>query len=586
MLLATFLGLTGTAAAAEFESGIVFQGRQLIVLESGKAAQSRAVVLCDASDHTVTGIHWDVGGFHFTDGEKAVGDNTVVSLSPTQPQLAPGDCESVTVTVAAEPEIDPGPFVGELVVTSAGSGVARLEVSVAGPASPIVPTKGAAETIELTATRKLPFGSGSVSIDGDSALALKAPPSGKSLEVPKKGAFIGNLVNAGDIASVYVTGEPVKHEEEGVWLLPIEVRGAANTGVYEGVLTPTSSNSETQTVKAKVTVTVWWVWAVVAVLLGTGLVVGPTVWIRRYRVKGKLDDRRQSLVNSYAAAGKVFHQQFPKFAGIEAPEEADVNKYSAAVETAINAYAESTWYFDTTSDAYAKLVKSLDTAEADVECLAGEGEEESLGKVLTDLEGTLEGLAAQLRKYLPIERQPAIALAAGAFLHPGRRGGGGGGADDPHAESQKVPRRDRDLDRTRPDAEALRSLVPCPRRDSCPQRGPQFLGRRFCRCPGDLRDDRRGQERASGSSRCQGDRPTQGSQAPRSRVPPARVPRSQVQTVGRLAATGPRFRGELASAEAGDGGRAHGYPRSRTGGDRRHPRSAPVEHRRLRQLAR
>ena len=420
MVLATFLGLTGTAAAAEFESGIVFQDRQLIVVESGEAAQNRTVVLCNASDQIATAIHWSVGGFHFTDGEKAVGDDTVVSLSPTQAQLTPGNCESVTVTVAAEPEIDPGPFVGELVVTSAGAGVARVEISVAGPASPIVPTKGAAETIELTATRKLPFGSSSVSIDGDSALALKATPSGKSLEVPEEGAFIGNLVNAGDIASVYVTGEPVKHEEEGVWLLPIEVRGAAHTGVYEGVLTPTSSSSETQTVKAKVTITVWWIWAVAAVLLGTALVVGPTLWIRRYRVKGQLDDRRGSLVDRYAAAGKAFHQQFPKLAGIEAPEKADVTNYSAAVETAIDAYAESTWYFDTTSDAYAKLVKSLDTAEADLECLAGEGEAESLGKVLTDLQGTLDGLAAQLRKYLPIERQPTIALAAGAFLQPGR----------------------------------------------------------------------------------------------------------------------------------------------------------------------
>ena len=243
VVLAGLLSFTGTAAAGEFEWGIVFRDQRPVVLESSKEAQTHTVVLCNSSGRPAGGLHWSLEGFGFTDGEKAVDDSAVVSLSEGPVNLAAGACEPATVTVEPEPEIDAGPFVGQLIVTSSGGGVARLSVSVAGPASPIVPTKGAAETIELTATRKLPFDSGSVSINGDSALALKAPPEGKTLEEPKKGAFIGNLVNAGDLASVYTTGEPIKHEAEGVWLLPIEVRGAAHTGVYEGVLTPTSSTA-------------------------------------------------------------------------------------------------------------------------------------------------------------------------------------------------------------------------------------------------------------------------------------------------------------------------------------------------------
>jgi hypothetical protein len=420
LLLAVFLGFTGTSSAAEFEWGIVFRDRRPVVLESSKDAQSHTVVLCNSSGRVASGLVWSLEGFHFTDGEKAVDEGAVASLSGGPTNVAPGACGSATVTVAPGPEIDAGPFVGRLVVTSVGGGVARLGVSVAGPASPIVPTKGAAETIELTATRKSPFASGPVSINGESALALKAPPPGKSLELEEeKGAFIGNLVNAGDIASVHVTGKVKKDEDDGVWLLPIKISGASHTGVYEGVLTPTTSGSETQTVKVKVSVTVWWIWAVLAVLLGSVLAVLPTLFFRRTRVKCVLRSRRNALVEAYAAAGTAFHKNFPKFAGIEAPPQPAVEAYASAVKEAVKDYSKSTWYFDTTSDAYAKLVKSLDTADADIECLAGEGEAGGLGDALTELQGTLEGLATQLHDHLPIDRQPTIALAAAAVLRSG-----------------------------------------------------------------------------------------------------------------------------------------------------------------------
>ncbi len=411
-----FLSAAGTASAGEFEWGIVFRDRRPVSLEAGDEEQTADVVLCNSSGRAASGLHWSLEGFHFTAGEKPVEEDAAVSLSETRPRLGPGGCDTVTITVAAKPEIDAGPFTGELVVTSDGGGVARLEVKVAGPAGPIVPTKGATETIELTATREWPWSSSPVSINGDSSLALKAPPSGKTLEVPEKGAFIGNLVNAGDLASVYVTGDPVKHEEEGVWLLPIEIRGAANTGVYEGVLSPTTSSSETQTVKAKMTITVWWPWVVLAVLLGAAIVVLPTVYLRRWRVEGELNDRQRSLVKRYAEAEASFHQKFAKFSDIKAPGEAAVKAYAGAIEAAVKTYGRSTLYFDTTSDAYLKLVKSLDIAEADAESLAGEGEEESLGAALTALQATLDGLATQLHKYLPIERQPTIALSAAAVL--------------------------------------------------------------------------------------------------------------------------------------------------------------------------
>jgi hypothetical protein len=403
------------ASGAQLESGLVFRDERPVSLHSGEAKQARTAVLCNASSAAATELRWSLGGFEFENDGKAVGNGKVVSLTGTRSGLGPGSCDSATITVKAKPVIDAGPFSSQLVVTSAGGGIARLDISVAGPESAVVPTQGASATIELVATRKLLF-SKSVSIDGGSVLALKAPPRGKSLEVAPPGAFIGNLVKGGDVASVFVTGKPEEESAQGVWLLPIEVRGVAHTGEYEGTLTPTASADETQTVKVKVAVTDWWPWAVLAVLLGAGIVVFPTLRGRRWRLESTLHDRHRALPTAYASAGRDFHTRFPAFPGIAAPSEDDVDRYAKEADIAIRAYAESTWYFDTTSDAYAKIIQSLDAAEADVACL---GEASGLGKALTDLDKALRVLASALGAHLPIDRQPAIALAANALLQPG-----------------------------------------------------------------------------------------------------------------------------------------------------------------------
>jgi hypothetical protein len=418
MMLAV-LGLGGIAHAAggaQSESGLVFRDQRPISLQSGDTEQARTVVLCNASAITATGLIWSLTGFEFASGSKAVSIEKVITLTGNRLRLDAGGCGSATITVKAKPGIDSGPFTGQLVVTSAGAGIARLEISVAGQASTVVPTQGAAATVELTATRKLLF-SESVSIDGESALALKAPPKGKSLEVPSPGAFIGNLVNGGDVASVFVTGKPDKKSAEGVWLLPIEVRGAAHTGEYEGTLTPTASADDKQIVKAKVKITDWWPWAVLAVLLGASLVVLPTLYIRRWRLESTLHARHRALSTTYASAGADFHTRCPQFAGIQTPSEADIARYSGEADSAIRTYAKSTWYFDTTSDAYAKIIQSLDDAKVDVGCL---GEESGLGEELGNLDAALKQLASDLSAHLPIDRQPAIALTASALLRPGQ----------------------------------------------------------------------------------------------------------------------------------------------------------------------
>lgn len=401
---------------AQPETGLVFRDQRPLTIESGDEKESRSAVVCNTSGAVAADLAWSLGGFEFNKGDADVAQKAVISLTGTRPRLRPGACDAVTIEVAANPEIDAGPFEGLLVVTSAGAGAARLEINVSGPASTVVSTKGAAETINLTAT-KWKLWSEDVSIDGDGSLALRAPASGKSLDLAPPDTFIGNLINAGDVASVYVSGDPNK-SGKGVWLLPIEIRGVANTGEYEGTLTPTASADEEQTVKVKVKVTVGWPWAVLTVILGALLlVVFPTLYFRRWRVKDGLHKRHASLVASYEQAAEALHRHFPRLEGIEAPPKYQIEDYAAAVDAAIRAYAESTWYFDTTSDAYAGIVKSLDTVDADIRCLEAK---EGLGKALTELGEMLERLAKGLKAHLPIDRQPAIALAASALLRDGK----------------------------------------------------------------------------------------------------------------------------------------------------------------------
>jgi hypothetical protein len=409
-------GLAPAASGARSESEILFRDERAMSIQSGQLKQTRTVVLCNSSASVATRLTWSLVGFEFTKAGAPVSADAVIALEGARSRLNAGSCSAARITVTANPGIDAGAVPGQLVVTSAGKGTARVNISVAGPASTVVPTQGAAATIELTATQWVPF-LDIVSVDGDGALALKAPPKGKSLEVAAPGAFIGNLVNGPHVASVFVKGKPDKKDSEGVWLLPIEVRRANHPGDYEGTLTPTASAAEDQTVKTKITVTDFWLWAVLAVVLGAAIVVLPTLYIRRWRLESELHERHRALPSGYSAAGQEFHRRFPVLREIQPPTEADVARYTQEADTAIRAYAESTWYFDTTSDAYEKIVESLDAADEDVKCLA---EADGLGETLDELNGRLTRLAGDLAAHLPIDRQPAVALTTSALLRPGQ----------------------------------------------------------------------------------------------------------------------------------------------------------------------
>ena len=293
--------------------------------------------------------------------------------------------------------------------------VTTARAQAVGVAEPVVSLQGAVATAQLTATRRTPFGS-DVTIDDSGRLVLKAPPAGKRLDLAPNGAFVGNLFKGSDVARVYVSGKP-ETTTPGVWLLPVRLAGVGHPGDYKGTLSPSRSGDLKQATRIELKVTDWWIWPLLAVLLGAAISALPQIYIRRWRIEGKLHDRHRAFEPAYEKAERSFRQHFAHWEQIKRPSREDVERYAGVVDDAIRSYAKSTWYFDTTSSGYMKILTSIEIVERDAGCL---GAADGLGKSLDDLVTARARLADFIGEDFPVDRPPAIALAASAFLRRGR----------------------------------------------------------------------------------------------------------------------------------------------------------------------
>jgi hypothetical protein len=277
-----------------------------------------------------------------------------------------------------------------------------------------------------------PFGG--VDLNDGGELALKAPVPDSQL--PAKGAFLGNVVEGPHIGRVYVAGG-ADRSIEGVVLLPLEVKGVTSVGSYDGSLNVDPAAKPPTPIKVTVKVTDAWWWAVAAVLLGALLAFLPQAWLRRWRPESKLHDRHESLIDRYRDAEASFRREFPRYANprrdaapdqgaqptqpaensgsagpFTPPRPGAVEAYADQLDAAIRNYAKSTYYFDTSSDSYKKVLASLALAEHDADFF---GAADGFGHAIGELEHALEDLARELRSS-PADRGPAVALSAAAVL--------------------------------------------------------------------------------------------------------------------------------------------------------------------------
>jgi hypothetical protein len=199
-------------------------------------------------------------------------------------------------------------------------------------------------------------------------------------------------------------------------LLPLRVEGIDHVGDYSGTLDlAPEPGDEPQEAKVTVSVTDYFLFAILAVLIGAGLTLASQLWLRRYGVRRRLHARLTGLEKAYSKGARKLHDRFPEYAAIHGPRPEVLDRYVSDVAKAIEVDMKSSWYFDSDSGAYQEIVKSIDLAEDDAKFL---GSVRGLGRHLKDLEaalGQLEGPAGDLQ----VDRKPAFVAVAQAVLKGG-----------------------------------------------------------------------------------------------------------------------------------------------------------------------
>jgi hypothetical protein len=364
-------------AVAKSSRGLVFPQAALTVGWKSLEA-TRKIAVCNGG-RTPAQLDVQLAGFKFrhTDPQsKAVwtyGPYRVLKVgAPTR--IKAGRCAGLLLGLAnPEVVVDPGEYSGTLVATAVGLGVIQQKLTITGPGQigRSATVAGAVEVQQLDAENSF--------LTRDPRLKssdlLLAPPENGSApltlgsDCKKLGSggwseecsFIGNLYKGDDVIHVYLAG--AIGAEEGVDRLPIRIEGSNAVGSYEGVLDPAGlrEKSEAVTVKMNLTDSIWS--AILALVFGAALGVAIKLWSERWRLKFKLKQRAGSLTSRYEVASRE--------ARIELAVEM-VSHYVVEVEDAISSYSWSTLLFDTESDGYKQIERSLTSAEDDLRLLANQ----------------------------------------------------------------------------------------------------------------------------------------------------------------------------------------------------------------------
>jgi hypothetical protein len=429
VLLGAFVwtSLAATQAMGNEVRGLVFRDNRPLSLSWTEAQAGTTARLCNVGRADAPSVVASLAGFAFTQHSKPAKDGNVLESVVVPPTIAAGRCVQLSIKVKQGVGVDPGNYEGVLVATSAGAGIARLPVTIAGPVAVPKPAAiaGAVATVELRAIRNGPWGD--THLEDGGKLPLKPPRTGEQLAVgedcqlPKHGKppeqscpFVGNLYNGTRAAHVYVNGRP--EMSKGAVLLPLRVEGADKVGDYEGSLDLAQTGKAENAVSVKLTVTDAWWWAALAVALGAALLILLQLWSGRWRPEKKLHERCGGLRSDYSDGETSFHTNAPGFANVHRPTDEAIAKYSQDVNAAIRAYAESSLLFDPASEAYKKIDESIALAEKDADFL---GKKDGLGRSLSALKDELDSLAAFLSELYPVAKTPQLARNAASVLKGG-----------------------------------------------------------------------------------------------------------------------------------------------------------------------
>lgn len=380
-------------AADEPAANVVFEDEHAVKLRWGQLEQSVPVRLCNIGDAKAEKVIAALVGFDFKVDEVVRPVARVLTLSPPPGQpptfgIPSGDCVALTLARGAQAP-DAGDYSGVIVVRRAGA-VARRDVTITGPAANATKPAAAVDEVNLRARRGDPFVDDTIGLASPRSIPL-AIATGERLRVPAEGTKIGVLQNGPHRATVTVNGAPYTNVQ-GVRVLPIIMDAPRDIGTYTGTVDLGTGSEDSVPVKLKVEASDGWRWALLAVVIGIALSAVATWLLQHTLPRIGLNHRRRNLLDNYKEAKTDFdaHWGDATFHDYRL-DEVKINAYGGKVKQSIRRYARDNILFDRASDDYKRVVRDLQTAEADATFF---GAQDGFGAKLSQLEQALAAFAA------------------------------------------------------------------------------------------------------------------------------------------------------------------------------------------------
>jgi hypothetical protein len=392
----------------------VFEDERALKLRWRQLEPLVQIRLCNIGDAEAVEVTAALVGFDFkvNDVVRPVADVlTLMSPPPASPStpsefsIASGEC--VTLKLTQGPDVpDAGDYGGVIVVRRPGA-IARRELTVTGPVANATKPAAAVDEVNLRARRSDPLDD-TISLESPRSIPL-AVTTGERFTVPAKGMTIGVLQNGYHRATVIVTGTPYKNAR-GILVLPIRIDAPGFVGTYSGTVDIAAGSEDSVLVKLKIEASDPWGWALVAILVGIAIAVIATLLLQHTIPIQGLHHRSRNLLDKYRDAKRNFDSHYGDaiFRRLAEPDqlreaygidEANIKAYATRVNQSIERYAKDNILVDRTSDDYKKLVRDLQTAEADAELF---GAEDGFGTKLTELKKAIDDFEAAHPGYAPL----------------------------------------------------------------------------------------------------------------------------------------------------------------------------------------
>jgi hypothetical protein len=424
-----------TMGVGPSDSPLVFVDEEPLAATWKQVKVGEEVVVCNLGEDQLQDLRARIIGFNFPDeSEDALkspeGSNFQNTLKTEQ-------CTTARVKTKGGAELEPGEYKGGLVVSAEGVEKITRNIVIQVP-KPTV--KGVVDNTVLTSRRWLGLLSDKSTENFRLDLRLEGEGDLPSDLYPQTNAgdkAIGVVTSGDSPAFLYVNGQPdYSRRDDGIVALPVQARELNKVGTYAGSLRE-SGNA----VKLELRVTHPFYWALGAILLGTLISLALLFWRQHWNPRSELKRRCRSLIQDYRTANGHFrkwfenyrnhrlegHQQYTPVTSIGEyePDEESIRTYQGEFWREVQRYARDNIFFNTASDDFKKLVKTLETAESDAKHLGEQTGRDGrsgsrFGESLRILGAALESFDKFLKNEWGEDRTPALVKPAANLLDGGQ----------------------------------------------------------------------------------------------------------------------------------------------------------------------